>query len=247
MLKRSLIIPDCHRPFHSRKAWELLLEVGSFIQPDEIVILGDFADFHSVSRHLKDPRLPHLLQTEIDSANEGLDHVDKISGSAKKVFLEGNHEARLEKLIFEKCPQLFGITQVSHLFRLEQRGWGFHSFGNQQAYKVLGLDLIARHRPLASNPRQSLLKAGASLVYGDIHKIEEVHAVALDKRRLVGFSPGWLGERRSTAFDYMQNEPQWQLGFAIVSREPSSKIFHHEIVHIKDNYSCIAAGKRFKA
>lgn len=85
-----------------------------------------------------------------------------------------------------------------------------------------------------------------SYCYGHGHRVEEVHAVGLDGVEHVAFSPGWLGDERLKAFSYMADQPNWQLGFALVSSD-SSKSFHHEIVQIKKDFSAVTHGKRFKA
>lgn len=248
-MKWAAIIPDTHRPFHDKKAYALMIKALQFINPSEIVLLGDYADFYSVSRHGKDPRLPHLLTKEVESVNEGLDELDDLFPMAKKVFLEGNHEARLSAYFYSHAPSLYGVTDCEQLFRIHQRPlWSWRGFGKNQLYRVLGSDLYTRHRPLANNPKTSVLRAGLNLCYGDIHKIEEARAVSLEGRHLVGFCPGWLGDLKQVgAFDYMTATPQWQLGFAIVGVDPSQpKMFHHQIITIKQDYSCVVWNKRIK-
>ncbi len=246
-IKRALIIPDTHRPFHDRKAYDLMIEIAVHAGIDEVVILGDYADFYSVSRHRKDPRVGALLVDEVESVRQGLDEIDRLFPSAKKVFLEGNHEIRLENFLIEHAPALFGVTEISFLFELNKRPhWTLIPFGRNQSYDVLGSSLLAFHRPRASTPRLHLQRTAVSSVYGDIHKIERAHQVGLDNRHYTCFCPGWLGDVRSRVFDYMPTVPQWQLGFAIVSVEDSSKQFHIEIAEIKD-YSTIVHGKFFKA
>jgi hypothetical protein len=245
--RRALIIPDCHFPYVSKRAYSLMLEIASFVALDEIVLLGDYADFYSVSRHLKDPSLTKMLTEEIQAVNEGLDQLDKLWPSQKKVFLVGNHEARLETYILNQAPGLFGVTDIRYLFELDRRpSWSYQRFDRHQSYKVLGSDLRARHRPLASNALVGLKQAQGSYCYGDIHKIQQVHAVALDGAHSVAFCPGWLGETRHRVFDYMPTPAQWQHGFAIASVDGSSKQFHHEIIEIKNN-KAIFWGKVFKA
>lgn len=223
-----------------------MLEIASTVQINEIVLLGDYADFYPVSRHDKNPKVNHHLVEEIESVNEGLDQLDKLWPDAKKVYLEGNHEIRLENYISQKAPALFGVTELKFLFLLHQRpNWIFQNFGRMQAYPILGSQLFARHRPLATNPKSGLLRAMVSYVYGDIHKIEEAHAVGLDYQSYVGFCPGWLGDQSKLPFDYMQTPPQWDLGFAFVSID-SHKNFHHEIVSIKNNRA-IFNGKEYRA
>lgn len=224
-----------------------MLEVASFVGVDEIVLLGDYADFISVSSHDKgDPRLPQLLTAEIESVNQGLDEFDRLFPKAKKVFLEGNHEFRLEKYIYKNAPALFGLTEIEALFQIAQRPlWSYRSYGRNQAYRVLGTELHARHTPLASSVDSSLKRAMTSHCFGHIHRIVESRCVGLDGRTHVAFAPGWLGDPRSKAFDYLSLPANWQWGFALVSSS-STKEFHHEIIHIRKDFSCLAHGKRFK-
>lgn len=244
-LRKALIIPDCHRPYHSVRAYNLMLEIASSVSIDEIVLLGDYADFYHVSRHKKDPRVQDSIAKEIESVNQGLDELDKLFPRAKKVYLEGNHEIRLESYLIERCPELFGLTEVSALFKIKERGYHWAGFGRHQSYHVLGSDLVAFHRPKASQVHTHIQKTHVSSVFGDIHKIVQSHAVALDGKHLVAYCPGWLGEVRHRVFDYMPTTPQWQLGFSFVSVEDSSKQFHHEIIEIKNN-KALYNGKIFK-
>lgn len=223
-----------------------MLEVASSVSIDEIVLLGDYADFYSVSRHVKSPAVKTALEDEVKSVNEGLDQLDKLWPDARKVYLEGNHEFRLESFLTTQAPALFGVTECKTLFHIDRRpNWYYQRFDRRQAYRILGSSLFARHRPLATNPKTGLQRAMVSYCYGDIHKIEEARAVGLDYRSHVAFCPGWLGDETKLVFDYMQSPPQWDLGFAFVSVD-SSKNFHHQIVSIKNNRA-LFNGKEFRA
>lgn len=247
MVKKALIIPDCHRPFHDRKAYSLMIKVAQEVGIDEVVILGDYADFYSVSRHRKDPRVGTLLMEEVASVKEGLDQIDQLFPQAKKVFLEGNHELRLEAYLIDRCPELFGVTEVKFLFGLNQRAlWTWIPFGRSQAYRILDSQLYAFHRPKASTPKQHIAKTFVSSVYGDIHKIERAHAIGLDGSNFLAVCPGWLGDVSSRVFDYMPSTPQWQLGFAVVYVNSETLEFHVEQFEIK-NHATILHGKVIKA
>jgi hypothetical protein len=220
-----------------------MLEAASFVGLDEIVLLGDYADFYAVSRYPKDPRVKVLLEEEVESVNQGLDELDRLFPQAKRVYLEGNHEQRLEHYLVDKAPALFGVTDLQFLFRLNQRPlWSWIPFGRSQKYQVLGSDLWAFHRPKGPNPKAHLERTGVSSIYGDIHKIERGHMVTLDQRQLVCSCPGWLGDVSSRVFDYMPRTPQWQLGFSLVYAALDE--FHIEQVEIK-NKRCIVQGKVF--
>jgi hypothetical protein len=224
-----------------------MLNVSSFLGIDEIVLLGDYADFYSVSRFCKHPKVDTLLQDEVLNVREGLDELDRLFPRAKKVYLEGNHEARLESYLVEKAPGLFGVTECRTLFELNTRPlWTYIPFDRNQKYRVLETELYAFHRPKGPNPRAHIQRTHVSSVYGDIHKIEQARAVGVDGRHLTAVCPGWLGDVGSRVFDYMPSVPQWQLGFSIVTKDDASLEFYIETFEIKNNQT-VVHGKRFKA
>lgn len=129
-MKLALVIPDTHRPYHDKKAYNLMMAVAADLKPQEIVILGDYADFYCVSSHSKDPRVLSILTDEVQDVLDGLDELDKAFPGANKVFIEGNHEYRLERYLTDKAPALFGVTDTEHLLKLNQRpNWKFRPYG----------------------------------------------------------------------------------------------------------------------
>jgi metallophosphoesterase superfamily enzyme len=97
----ALLWPDTHAPYHNVRAVELVLKVIEDLKLHELIIMGDFADCYAVSSHGKHAKMQHQLLQEIDKCNELLDLVD-LATTAKKVYLMGNHEHRLERFIFDK-------------------------------------------------------------------------------------------------------------------------------------------------
>lgn len=251
-LKCSLIIPDTHAPYENKKAYNLMLKIAMEINPDEIVILGDYADFYSVSSHAKDPRVKDLLIDEVSMVNQRLDELDKFFPNAKKVFLEGNHENRLERYLIDRAPAVFGVTETRFLFQFDKRpNWIFKPYGPNQRYSVLGSYLYSKHTPLSSSAKATATKAMCSLVYGHIHTIEESHIVGMDGTNHVAFSVGWLGDKsKDLVFGYVKNHHQWQLGFGLVYVDQKSRRFHHQKIHILEHggkLSCVVNGKLYEA
>lgn len=215
---------------------KVMLDLKSSIS--EIVILGDFTDFYFVSKHPKDPRVCASLLDEVEETNSVLDWFDQHFPRVLKIYLEGNHEFRLESYLIHQAPALFGVTELRFLLRLNQRpNWRFVPYGPNQAHRVLGSNLVARHTPLASSAKLAAQKAACSLVYGHIHRIEQAHAVGLLGQTLQAFCPGWLGDQRiSEVFGYVRDHHQWQLGFALAYMSPlrGSQVFS-QIIHIHDD------------
>jgi len=249
-LKTALIIPDTHLPYEDKRAYKLMLQVADDIGIDEVCILGDYGDFYAVSSHGRHPLLLHTLKEEVEAVNARLDELDNLFPRAKKVFIEGNHEHRLERYIQDKAPALFGVTDTEHLFGLDRRPlWRFIDYGPKQIHSVLGSFLRARHEPLGNSAKLTASRALCSLVYGHIHRIEESHIVGIDGSNHVAFSVGWLGNKDlHKIYGYVKGHHQWQMGFGLVYVNPKTRLFYHHKVHILTQggkYSCVVNGKLY--
>jgi predicted phosphodiesterase len=97
--RKIICIPDVHIPHHDRKAWATTLGIIREDQPDEIVILGDFVSFASVSRHAKSSPDRSRIAEEYHEANLALDQLEKAAGAARIYYCEGNHERRPTKYV----------------------------------------------------------------------------------------------------------------------------------------------------
>jgi UDP-2,3-diacylglucosamine pyrophosphatase LpxH len=244
-IKKALIIPDCHIPYQDERSYNLMLKVAKDVKPDEIVILGDFADFYSINQHgPKDPQLVQLLLYEVDAVNEKMDELDKLFPKASKVFIEGNHEHRLARYIKHKALELFSMFRVEDLFKIKDRGWRFIPYDANQKYNILNSHLIARHCPIGSSSKTTVNRAMASVIHGHTHRVEENQIVALDGKVYRGISNGTLADIKSPVMDYIQNHAQWCHAFSICHVLPN-KNFFNQIVHIID-YQCMYNGKLYK-
>ncbi len=250
MVRRSLIIPDSHIPYHNKKAVELVLEMGKDTEGlEEIVILGDFADFYAVNSHGKHPGMMHVLTKEVDAVNEVLDTIDKEFPGVRKVFLQGNHEYRLERYIYNNAPALFGVTQWKELFKLRTRpNWVPIDYGPMQYYQVLGSDLFSRHEPYSmTSAKASLSKCASNLVYGHIHRIEYAIARRPDGKRIINYSPGWLGDMaEKEVYGYVKNPPVWEMGASVVTVEGESKDFDFQIINFDEKIRAQYNGRIYK-
>lgn len=247
----AIIIPDTHAPYHDKRAWKILQQVCLKHKKEisEIVFLGDFADFYAVNSHGRHPTVMNVLIEEIETVNSMLDWFDQHFPSVKKVFLEGNHEYRLERYLMNNAPALFGVTATYDLLNFAKRPcWNFVSYGSNQSWRVLGSKLKARHEPLGSSAKATATKALCSLVYGHIHRIERQHMVGLDGTDHMCFSVGWLGDKKKDkVFGYTKHPAQWQLGFGMVWVDQKTRYFYANTIQILENYTCVVDGEIFKA
>jgi len=246
--KTALIIPDVHFPYADERAYDLMLKVAMDQKIDEIVLLGDFADFYAVNSHGKDAAIDGTLKEEVDEVNARLDELDFLFPKANKVFLEGNHEFRLQRFINKQAPDLHGLISVPALFELDTRDkWRWVPYTPDQGYKVLGGKLIARHEPVGGGihcAHGSVVKAGCSVIFGHHHKIQESQVVMMNGQNHRGITCGWLGNKNSPVMQYVKNHHQWALGFNLVTTLEDGTFFAQNI-HIID-YKCQYGGKVYK-
>lgn len=242
------LIEDCHIPHHHYKAYNLTLKILHDIQPDEIIIKGDFCDMYWVSNHRKDPRVILNIQDEIKAVIKALDDIDMMFPRAKKVYLEGNHENRLDRYIQDKCVELWGIISYTELVGLHKRhNWTWIPYEAEQKYQVLGSNLFARHVPQASNAKATVQRALCNITWGHTHRREEASVRSLTGETFTGWCGGWLGDaRKNEVFGYTPAQNQWQLGSSVVYYDEVAKIFYKEYIDIKENMTAHFGGKLYK-
>ena len=229
--QRVLVIPDTHVPFHDTLSWKLVLNVISDWEPDLVVFIGDFGDNYAVSDHSKDPARKDLLADEVAKVNAELDRVQELVDS-KAVFIEGNHEDRLRRYLWDKAPKLLGACDIDTLYRIRARGWkhvpyrDLHQIGNVTYTHDLG-------RSGANAARQSLLDLGGNLVFGHTHRGAVVYQGEVKGSAHFALNVGWLGNVEQ--IDYMHKaraKRDWQLGFGTVIHAGPKRAFarFHPIV-----------------
>ena len=239
-LSHVLFIPDVHRPYHDKKAWALMLRAAREFKPDKIVVLGDFADFYSVSSFDKHPRRVSDLKTEAEDANIGLDELDALDATCK-VFIKGNHEDRLERYLCKSAPALFGCVSVNDLFHLGERGWQVVEYKRSTRLGKLRLTHDTGTAGINAH-RQSVDAFQAPVIIGHTHRMEMSFRGCADGSPTVGAMFGWLGDFDS--IDYMQAvkaRRDWVHGFGVGFQEGNG-VIHLNPVPIIDG-RCVIAGK----
>jgi len=233
------VIPDVHVPYHDKRAWAVCLEALKEVNPEKVVIIGDFADFYSVSQYSKDPKRVLNLKWEVARVNEELDKV-----SAKEViFLEGNHEDRLRRYLQDKAPELFDMATIPELFHLQERGWTFIPYGD--AYfsgKVMYVHDLGKAGKYAMF--QTLDTSGMNTVFGHSHKGGIIYQGQQNSEGHFCMNVGWLGDYKK--LDYIHRvkaRREWRLGFGLV--EEVNGLAFAEFVPIVKGSTCVR-GKYIK-
>jgi hypothetical protein len=127
-------------------------------RPEVVVVMGDFLTLQCLSAWDKDKRKNmegSRFELEIEAGNEALDRLTgKVEAAANRsrkakkkpyqpqwVYLQGNHETRLDRF-FEKDPTFDGYITIPKALRLEERGFEFVEYGDYWWYNEIGFTHI---------------------------------------------------------------------------------------------------------
>lgn len=219
-IEKILVIPDCHIPYHSKAAWNVMLAAARVIKPDGIVILGDFGDWHSVTRHTKNPEREHDLRWEVEQVNACLDQLDALGASWKR-FCEGNHEQWLDRYLSEKAPELFTTVKLRELLRLDERGWTWTSYRDH--VKIGKVYYLHDSGPAGRGAHlKTQAKFNGNIVQGHTHRLEYNVVGNAAGESHVALSLGWLGDLQYIDYDHRINAlVNWAHAFGVAYVEPN--------------------------
>lgn len=221
-MKRILVLPDIHAPYHDLKAVGAVLNYASTQHVDELVQLGDYVDADAVNAHDEGKRRTQegrRLKDEYDVANELLDQItDAIrvrNRGARLVMLKGNHEWRVDRWV-DRHPEVEGLVEVESALRLRARGvqW-VESYPHGEMYKMGNLHAIHGSYTNKYHAAKHLDEYGVNLIYGHVHSIQI--ASKPGRGNLKTYEAMSIGCLSDYNLPYLQGRPsKWQHAFAEV-------------------------------
>jgi predicted phosphodiesterase len=144
---------DSHFPFHDPNVLGIVQAIAQDTQPDFLIHKGDLLDCRHLSRFDKDPARMESQQDEIDQAREHLAVMRLTCPNSRFFFLEGNHEDRLRKTLWQMegpAAVLAGLRVVKKvltwpvLLGLDELKIEFVPYGEQTKTKILP-KFISKH------------------------------------------------------------------------------------------------------
>lgn len=206
-------------------------------KPTRMILSGDVTDMESVSRYGTTIGQMSALQQEVDRAYLVLRQYVQAAGSAcaERVWIAGNHEARLEKFLRERAPQVAevsragetrGVLSLPYLCRADELG--FHYIGEYpHAVYIATPRLSVRHGWIArqksgATAHATLDHLQASVIVGHTHRqslvFQTKHRVGGEPVTLTAIEAGTLAQVRG-GLGYAV-APDWQPGFVAVRVAP---------------------------
>lgn len=262
-------------PFHDNRAMDIGLQIVNEVNPDLIVNLGDFLDFAVLSsKFVRDPSFSETTQAAVDTAYKFLvDQKQACSEGTEIILFEGNHDLRLPLYVVENAKEAFGLKRadspdtwpvmsVPFLLRLDELDVEYVDGYPAGSYWIND-NLVCIHGARASSvtgKTASLVvdDERVSIIYGHIHRIEEVLRTRNTRngpKFSSASSPGCLcridGKVPSTkSAKITPHKPlppryeDWQQGVAVVTYQPGNGWFDTETIKIFEGVATYR-GKRY--
>lgn len=236
-------IPDTHAPFHDARAFATVVAALRGWGVEHLFILGDFVDCYTASEYDKSPARINTLETEIDCANELLDELDSIKTLVRRVYIEGNHEYRLHRLLMGPASSLFGLVAMRDLLRLKDRGYEWVDY---RTHTTCGKVIVTHDVGPAGKSAlfQSMSAVQHPIVIGHTHRMGTHYEGSALGDRHVAASFGWLGDPEQIDYQAkVKAKRDWQTGFGIGYLEPTGAV-HLQAIPIltKGGYRCVVEG-----
>lgn len=189
-----LVIPDLHIPFHHTDALPFLKAVKRKYKPTNVVNLGDFEDWHSISMHDHDP----------DGMSPGaeLTKLRELSKPFMKLFPDmltctSNHGSLPFRRAFKFGMPSQLIKSYKEILQAP-KGWKW-----ADSWEIDGV--IYEHGDPFSGQNAALKAAEQNMqstVIGHVHSFAGIQYSANSKCLIFGFNCGCLIDRSAYAFAY---------------------------------------------
>lgn len=256
---RTLVcLPDIQAPFHDERALDVALQIVTAVGPDVVVMHGDNLDLPELSRFRKHPSFASSTQRAIDRMTLFCAELRAAAPAAEIVWIQGNHEARIEHYILDNAAAAYGISRgqlpdedpqrpvlaVPELCRLDESGVTYlggypaNDYWFQPNVRVVHGTYTGKSAP------DRYLAEGTSVIWGHTHSQHFSHRTLADGRRIYALSPGCLcsvdGEVPGvmTGYDFggpIRRPVNWDQG-VLVGRGDGEQ-FWPELVPIVDGHA----------
>jgi hypothetical protein len=266
--QRLLFLPDAHTGFernldtgklteyHDRDAMEVAVQIAAATQPDVIVLSGDWADLAEVSdKYPRTPQCEQIVQPTIIELAWWLAQLRIVCPNARIVYLEGNHENRIPKLMAKHLPWAYDLQSVDDLdghpalsiptlLNLDALNIEYLS-GYPKNRLVLSDALVCNHgnktrAGAGATVRYTIKTRQYTEVYGHLHRAEmtskTVHDMSGKSHYITAVSSGLLGHIDGR-IPGGADEYDWQQAVTLV--DYTNDWAQPQMVYIKDGVALL--------
>lgn len=238
MKKRvSILFPDLHLGSHDLRALRCALKIAEHYKASRAVILGDWLDAHSASAHPATDRREAKAASylwELEACGKVLDYIEGLPSLRETVYIEGNHEYRVERwaLSAGKIAREIVDTVLPETVLSEGRGkkftWVPYKSSGVTGCLELAEGLIGCHGWSTAKHAASVHLArshGLSVVHGHTHR-SQMYRVRhpITGRSIEAHSFGCLAKLQPL---WVSGPTDWAHGVGILQERGDRWAIHH--------------------
>jgi predicted phosphodiesterase len=243
-LRKALVMSDLHVPHVSHVAVDCARQVAADVQPDTVIIDGDFLDAAALSSYAKNPRGTPTMEDEFAAGNDLLDDIDTW-GFTHKYHVGGNHLAgRWTRYMWERAPALTGLVHFEDLLRFKERGWKCVDYKD---HLFFGSALISHEigRGGATAMARTRDDIHNDCVIGHVHRAGVHWRGDVMGRTFFGASFGWMGDLNAVDYAHKASVSTTHvLGFGLLTLDEETGQTFVEAIPVIDG-RCVAHGKLY--
>ena len=217
---------DHHVGSEDRNAITTTWKAAEDLQPDVIIIGGDFLDCAELHKSRFDSPSPVTelsLVQEIEIGKRLLAGLRARCPDARIIYLEGNHEARLLRGAERAAPRLVKFLPTwPELLGLDEVG--VHWLPYKEPWELDEWIFLHGVRYNVHAGRSVMQEYGRSVVQGHSHRLKMYSQTFGDGRTVYGIEAGHCHERK--AHYTPRPTPDWQQGFVVLRKAGGQWVPH---------------------
>jgi hypothetical protein len=273
-LKTALFVPDPqigfrrsqrtgrYSPIHDRRALDVMLQVAAQIDPDDIIVLGDWLDMtnwtkkYTQSQEFRETTNPALQEGKWWLQNLGEQHP-----GAEKHYLLGNHEDRVRNSLINHYGQAYNVRpggrmeepplmSIRTMLELDDLGYEV-SDPYPQGEVWLNDAVKGIHGESAAKRvcRNLMEKHNVTTIQGHNHRIEMKSSTMQfrsHQQPIHGVTAGCLCRTDPGVVPAVSNRMDWQQGLVAVQYEEGGTDHSVDLIRIHEG-QCFFRGQVFEA
>lgn len=222
---KSIVAHDLHLPFIHKGLSKKFLDTCRRIKPDRIILAGDIVDLHALTTHRRAKDWMDRCDRELELSRKWLRELRRNSPRSDIIFIKGNHEDRLDRMIESKVPEmrhlgisvpmLLGLGELNIRW-VEDAGktkvWASTSRGR---FRILhGHEFKGGSKFPGGHALKIAEALGCNVHIGHTHKLGMFIIPVAGKLRTV-VEGGLMADMKAAALGYAGPAPKWASAFTI--------------------------------
>lgn len=244
--QHAVVIPDPHQPYTDPKWERIVLDVIRDVKPAKVICLGDLLDCYSLSKFDTNPARLEKLQDEIDLGRKFLWRIAEAAPQAERHLLEGNHEDRLRRTVWNmqgahrelaRLREFQRLLRWENLLQLEGVGFSWTDYADQPRTDILPLNAVMH------GVRVNKHSAGTARLEHETYHMSGIsghtHRLGMYFKRDIKGSHCWVEAGHGAGdLEYAKKHENHHQGLVVTTYTTDRKPwFGHELVFVEKGYA----------